>query len=104
MTADDIVAGKAGFQKADLMDYGSLYGSWRIGKLIRGPKATLVALTRAADFLDRPDKPGYSRFSMFHRNGIGASITPARFLRKARLNMYCPVGIYGTNSKARCWI
>ena len=26
MTADDIVAGKAGFQKADLMDYGSLYG------------------------------------------------------------------------------
>lgn len=26
MTADDIVAGKAGFQKADLMDYGSIYG------------------------------------------------------------------------------
>ena len=26
MSADDIVAGKAGFQKADLMDYGSLYG------------------------------------------------------------------------------
>jgi hypothetical protein len=26
MTNDDIVAGKAGFQKADLMDYGSLYG------------------------------------------------------------------------------
>ncbi len=26
MTADDIAAGKAGFQKADLMDYGSLYG------------------------------------------------------------------------------
>jgi nitric oxide reductase subunit B len=26
MTGDDIVAGKAGFQKADLMDYGSLYG------------------------------------------------------------------------------
>ena len=26
MTADDILAGKAGFQKADLMDYGSLYG------------------------------------------------------------------------------
>lgn len=25
-TADDIVAGKGGFQKADLMDYGSLYG------------------------------------------------------------------------------
>jgi nitric oxide reductase subunit B len=26
MTAEDVVAGKAGFQKADLMDYGSLYG------------------------------------------------------------------------------
>ena len=26
MTADDVIAGKAGFQKADLMDYGSLYG------------------------------------------------------------------------------
>ena len=26
MTADDVVAGKAGFQKADLMDYGSIYG------------------------------------------------------------------------------
>jgi len=26
MTGDDIIAGKAGFQKADLMDYGSLYG------------------------------------------------------------------------------
>ena len=26
MANDDIVAGKAGFQKADLMDYGSLYG------------------------------------------------------------------------------
>ncbi len=26
MTKDDIVAGKGGFQKADLMDYGSIYG------------------------------------------------------------------------------
>ena len=26
MTDDDIFAGKGGFQKADLMDYGSLYG------------------------------------------------------------------------------
>ncbi len=26
MTAEDLVEGKAGFQKADLMDYGSLYG------------------------------------------------------------------------------
>ena len=26
MTSDDIVAGKGGFQKADLMDYGSIDG------------------------------------------------------------------------------
>ena len=26
MTNDDIIAGKGGFQQADLMDYGSLYG------------------------------------------------------------------------------
>ena len=26
MTGQDILAGKGGFQKADLMDYGSLYG------------------------------------------------------------------------------
>lgn len=26
MTEEDIVSGKAGFQRADLMDYGSLYG------------------------------------------------------------------------------
>jgi nitric oxide reductase subunit B len=26
MTGDDIAAGNDGFQKADLMDYGSLYG------------------------------------------------------------------------------
>src|SRR5580700_2672676 len=26
MTGDDVIAGKGGFQKADLMDYGSLYG------------------------------------------------------------------------------
>jgi nitric oxide reductase large subunit len=26
MTEEDIVAGKAGFQRADLMDYGSIYG------------------------------------------------------------------------------
>src|SRR5262244_3904015 len=30
MTAADIISGKAGFQKDDLMDYGSLYGMGRI--------------------------------------------------------------------------
>src|SRR6478609_9620493 len=44
MTDDDIVAGKAGFQKADLMDYGSLYG---MGSYF-GQDYTAFALTRLA--------------------------------------------------------
>src|SRR5689334_748750 len=44
MTADDIVAGKAGFQKADLMDYGSLYG---MGSYF-GQDYTAFALVRLA--------------------------------------------------------
>ena len=38
MTVADIVSGKAGFQKADLMDYGSLYGMGPIsGRITRPP-------------------------------------------------------------------
>ena len=44
MTADNIVAGKAGFQKADLMDYGSLYG---MGSYF-GQDYTAFALMRLA--------------------------------------------------------
>ena len=44
MTGDDIVAGKAGFQKADLMDYGSLYG---MGSYF-GQDYTASALVRLA--------------------------------------------------------
>src|SRR5689334_15485040 len=44
MTADDIFAGKAGFQKADLMDYGSLYG---MGSYF-GQDYTAFALVRLA--------------------------------------------------------
>src|SRR6185369_14696538 len=44
MTADDVVAGKAGFQKADLMDYGSLYG---MGSYF-GQDYTAFALVRLA--------------------------------------------------------
>src|SRR5579872_4301966 len=44
MTADDILAGKAGFQKADLMDYGSLYG---MGSYF-GQDYTAFALTELA--------------------------------------------------------
>ena len=44
MTNGDIVAGKAGFQKADLMDYGSLYG---MGSYF-GQDYTAFALVRLA--------------------------------------------------------
>jgi nitric oxide reductase subunit B len=44
MTASDIVAGKAGFQQADLMDYGSLYG---MGSYF-GQDYTAFALVRMA--------------------------------------------------------
>jgi nitric oxide reductase subunit B len=44
MSADDIFAGKAGFQRADLMDYGSLYG---MGSYF-GQDYTAFALTRLA--------------------------------------------------------
>ena len=44
MTADDIIAGKGGFQKADLMDYGSLYG---MGSYF-GEDYTAYALKRLA--------------------------------------------------------
>jgi nitric oxide reductase subunit B len=44
MTNDDIVAGKAGFQKADLMDFGSLYG---MGSYF-GQDYTAFALVRLA--------------------------------------------------------
>src|SRR5436309_15458001 len=44
MTADGILAGKAGFQKADLMDYGSLYG---MGSYF-GQDYTAFALIRLA--------------------------------------------------------
>src|SRR5579872_5733737 len=44
MTQEDIVAGKGGFQKADLMDYGSLYG---MGSYF-GQDYTAFALMRLA--------------------------------------------------------
>lgn len=48
MTSDDIVAGKAGFQKADLMDYGSLYG---MGSYF-GEDYTAFVLMRLAKITD----------------------------------------------------
>ena len=48
MTNDDIFAGKAGFQKADLMDYGSLYG---MGSYF-GQDYTAFALVRLANLTE----------------------------------------------------
>ena len=45
MSGDDIVAGKGGFQKADLMDFGSLYG---MGSYY-GPDYTASLLVNLAD-------------------------------------------------------
>jgi nitric oxide reductase subunit B len=43
MTGPDIQAGKAGFQKADLMDYGSLYGMGRISVRITRHQTSSVS-------------------------------------------------------------
>ncbi|HLY47215.1 MAG TPA: cbb3-type cytochrome c oxidase subunit I [Stellaceae bacterium] len=48
MSAGDILAGKAGFQKADLMDYGSLYG---MGAYF-GEDYTAANLVRLAQFTE----------------------------------------------------
>ncbi|HET8882152.1 MAG TPA: cbb3-type cytochrome c oxidase subunit I [Solimonas sp.] len=54
MTGDDIVAGKGGFQKADLMDYGSIYGmgsyygeDYTASVLVRLAKITRDNIARA---------------------------------------------------------
>jgi nitric oxide reductase subunit B len=56
MTADDIVAGKGGFQKADLMDFGSLYG---MGSYF-GEDYTASALRRLATLIE--DNLAQARF------------------------------------------
>jgi nitric oxide reductase subunit B len=57
MTASDIVAGKAGFQKADLMDYRSLYG---MGSYF-GQDYTAFALERMATLTE--ENLAQTRFS-----------------------------------------
>src|SRR5438477_11260316 len=65
MTADDIVAGKAGFQKADLMEYGSLYG---MGSYF-GQDYTAFALVRLAKLTE--EQLAQTRF------GVGFDTLPA---------------------------
>ena len=55
MSADDIIAGKGGFQKADLMDYGSIYGmgsyfgeDYTASTLVRLGALTKQSLTNSA--------------------------------------------------------
>jgi nitric oxide reductase subunit B len=60
MTGRDIVAGKAGFQKADLMDYGSLYGmgsyfgqdytAWASIRLAEGTESSLARAQFGKDY------------------------------------------------------
>ena len=46
MSGDDIIAGKGGFQKADLMDFDSLYGMGPIMGRITPPRRSLASLRR----------------------------------------------------------
>ena len=62
MTDGDIVAGKAGFQKADLMDYGSLYG---IGSYY-GEDYTAFTLIRLAGLVENNLAP--ARFGTPYRS------------------------------------
>jgi nitric oxide reductase subunit B len=75
MTADGIFAGKVGFQKADLMDYGSLYGmgsyygqdytAWTLIRLARLTEAR-IAQARFAKPFDKlsPDQQAAVRTAM----------------------------------------
>jgi nitric oxide reductase subunit B len=47
MSAEDIQAGKSGFQKADLMDYGSLYGEQMLTELSVERKARIRSAMQA---------------------------------------------------------
>ena len=70
MSADDIVAGKGGFQKADLMDYGSIYGMGsyfgedytastlvRLGVLTKQSLANSAATPPGTSRAPRPGRP-----------------------------------------------
>src|SRR6516164_3803717 len=81
----------------------------RAGDLVPYAQPRFLAMTTAASPRARRWPSGrlrqswdQSRFSIFQRKGIGASSTPERFLRNARQVRNWPVGMYGTNSKARC--
>jgi len=65
MTADDIVAGKGGFQKADLMDYGSIYGmgsyfgeDYTASTLVRLGVLTKQSLANSGETPPRTKAPG----------------------------------------------
>ena len=65
MSGDDVVAGKGGFQKADLMDYGSIYGmgsyfgeDYTASALVRLGVLTKQALTNSAATPPNTKAPG----------------------------------------------
>jgi nitric oxide reductase subunit B len=78
MTGDDILAGKGGFQKADLMDYGSLYGmgsyygeDYTAETLLQLGKATRNAIAGAKD------DAAFSRLTAEQRAAATASMQQA---------------------------
>ncbi len=77
MMDDDIVAGKGGFQKADLMDYGSLYG---MGSYFGEDytASTLVALGTATRTMLRWPRPAAVFELPAERQASAPAAMPAR--------------------------
>lgn len=75
MSAEDIQAGKSGFQKADLMDYGSLYG---MGSYF-GPDYTAEYLVRLGalteeNIAESTDEQMLTGLSVERKAGIGSAM------------------------------
>jgi nitric oxide reductase subunit B len=83
-TDEDIVAGKGGFQKADLMDYGSLYG---MGSYY-GEDYTASTLVRLATLTQ--DRVAHSRFAAAFKDLMPdqqASVTSAMRTQLQRIDL-----------------
>ena len=79
MSAADIQAGKAGFQKADLMDYGSLYG---MGSYF-GEDYTAANLVRLATLTEDEHRQGEGRQGAVGSDRGGASVRSRRRCRSS---------------------
>ena len=84
MSAADIQAGKAGFQKADLMDYGSLYG---MGSYF-GEDYTASNLVRLATLTEDEHRQGQNR-----QSAVGSAHRKSRPRSKLRCRSSCRASI-----------